>query len=500
MVAKSADSWDEFYSLRSRPKLKDYSLEEIQRIINSGSISDRIKLSRNYYEKDGFYKRLILHYATLLKYNGLLIPNPGYGKELSTGPNQKKYWEAMNFIEGLGLSELLTRISLRALVDGCYYGIVLNMDKKNFVLMDLPTTYCTSRFTDSKGNDIIEFDVRYFYTIMDEEAQDEALKAYPKFISSYFRKYDKGKVTSNWIALPSEMGVCFAFSNDMQPLLMSVIPATIQYDDAVDTERMRDAEEIRKIIVQKIPHLNDGQLVFEPDEAVEMHAGAVEMMRGNANLSILTTYADVDAIVSKTSADNATNSIEKMMQNIYATGGASSQLFAPTGGQALGTSITNDMALMMMLATKYSRFITFILNSLFANSNLTFSYEILPITWYNQSDYITDALKLAQSGYSFLLPGIAMGLSQLSLVNVKSLENDVLKLGEVLLPLSTSYTQSGSESAKQAEDEEEAKEQTKTQQVDPEKKGPGAPEKDLEDKAEKTIQNENAIDNQGGSK
>jgi hypothetical protein len=81
---------------------------------------------------------------------------------------------------------------------------------------------------------------------------------------------------------------------------LSVIPATIDYDEAVVTERERDLEEIRKIIVQKIPHLTDGRLLFEPDEALEIHNGTVGMLRGNKNLSVMTTYADVEAIASKT--------------------------------------------------------------------------------------------------------------------------------------------------------------------------------------------------------
>ena len=264
---------------------------------------------------------------------------------------------------------------------------------------------------------------------------------------------------------------CFPFFDDGRPLFLNVIPATVQYDDAVETERERELEEIRKIIVQKIPHLNDGQLLFEPEEAVEIHKGTVGMMKGNKNLSILTTYADVDAIISKTSAENVSTSLEKMLQNVYSEAGASAQLFAPTGTQALSTSITNDISLMMILANKYSRFITQIINLLFSNSNITFKYSILPISLYNRSDYITDTLKLAQSGYSFLLPALASGLSQRELINIKSLENDVLKLNEVLVPLSSSYTQSSNEV--------------------------GAPEKKDEDKAVKTIQNEDAIDHQG---
>jgi len=182
--------------------------------------------------------------------------------------------------------------------------------------------------------------------------------------------------------------------------------------------------------------------LFEPDEALEMHAGAVGMMKGNKNISVLTTYADVDAVVSKTSSEATNTALEKSLQNVYSRASVSGQLFAPTGSQALSISITNDMSLMMILANKYSRFVTYIINFLFANSNINFKYSILPVSWYNVSQYITDTLKLAQSGYSYLLPAIAAGLSQKDLINVKKLENDALDLSILLIPLASSYTQS----------------------------------------------------------
>jgi hypothetical protein len=94
---------------------------------------------------------------------------------------------------------------------------------------------------------------------------------------------------------------------------LEIIPATIDYDDAVDINKERNLEEIRKIIVQKIPHLQDGALLFEPPEAEVMHSGAVNMMKGNKNISVLTTYADVDAIVSKAASEATTNSLEKSL-------------------------------------------------------------------------------------------------------------------------------------------------------------------------------------------
>ena len=470
MIAKNEQSWNSNYS-NGTSRTRDYSLEEIKQIINSSSLASQQKLSRNYFDKNGFYKRIILYYATILTYSGLLIPNPSFGKQLSSPHISKRYYAALDYIDKINLAEMLTRMSIRALIDGSYYGIIQTLTKDKLILFDLPSSYCRSRYVDIYGNDIIEFDVRYFQTIIDQDARKEALNTYPKIVANYFKQYDKGKVTSPWVKLPTDIGVCFPFFDDGRPLFLNVIPATVQYDDAVETERERELEEIRKIIVQKIPHLNDGQLLFEPEEAVEIHKGTVGMMKGNKNLSILTTYADVEAIISKTSAENVSTSLEKMLQNVYSEAGASAQLFAPTGTQALSTSITNDISLMMILANKYSRFITQIINLLFSNSNITFKYSILPISLYNRSDYITDTLKLAQSGYSFLLPALASGLSQRELINIKSLENDVLKLNEVLIPLSSSYTQSSNEV--------------------------GAPEKKDEDKAVKTIQNEDAIDHQG---
>jgi hypothetical protein len=63
--------------------------------------------------------------------------------------------------------------------------------------------------------------------------------------------------------------------------------------------------------------------LFEPDEALEMHQGAVGMTKKNKNMTVLTTYGDVDAIVSKTSADNSDSMLTRMEQNIFAQGGVS---------------------------------------------------------------------------------------------------------------------------------------------------------------------------------
>ena len=474
MIATSDNTYGTLGTSRARylERIRDYTPEKIERIITSGSLAEQQALSRNFFYKDGYYKQIIIHYATLLKYAGLLIPNPSLGKKLSTSHISKRYYNALDYVEKMNLPVFLTDCATRALIDGCYYGVIVQLDKQNFSVLDLPSGYCKTRYKDLNGDDLIEFDVSYFNSIVDSTAKEQALASYPKFIRDAYKKWQKQKSSNSWVIIPSDIGICFPFF-DGRPLFLSVIPASLEYDDAIQTERDRDAEEIRKILVQKIPHLQDGRLLFEPDEAAEMHAGAVGMLKGNKNISVLTTYADVDAVVSKTTGESTSKTLEQIEKNIYAQAGVSGQIFSSTGSSTLDASIKNDIALMMYLANKFSRFITNSINRIYGNTNITFKYQILPVSIHNMDKFVDQSFKLSGSGYSYLLPVVALGLSQRDIVNLKELENDVLKLGEKLIPLSSSYTQSSDNPT-------------------------GRPKLDDSEKAEKTIKNEESLDNQAG--
>lgn len=460
---------------------RQYTEEEIDRILTSGDYNAKVKLSRDVCARDGIYKSLLIYYATLLKYVGILIPNPSFGVNLSTDHVRKRYNAAVAYVDKMNLPVFLTDCAFKALRDGSYYGIRTSLEgnKKGFCAFDLPPAYCRTRFKDLEGNSIVEFNISYFLSITDEAERKSALSVYPEFIQSAWRRYRKGKLSDPWVIVPSENGICFPFF-DGTPYFLGVVKQALRYDDAIELDKERNLEEIRKILVQKIPHLTDGRLLFEPDEAAEMHSGAVQMLKGNKNLSVLTTYTDVDSIVSKTTADTtADNTIQKMYQNIYSQAGTSAEVFASTGSSTLQSAIKKDIALMMALANKFARWVTSVINDLHGNSNITFRYMILPVSYQNESDYIADAFKLAGSGYSFLLPAVAQGFSQKELGNIKDLENQILKLDTKLKPLSSAYTQSGSE-GKGATDEG------------------GAPPKDDSEKADKTLQNEKSLDNQAG--
>lgn len=480
MIATNKASYNHWNSyarnpVRYRGIYKDK--EKVERIIEGNSLAEQRALSEAYFEKEGFYKRIIVHYATLLKYMGILIPSVGYGQKISAENNKKKYYKALSYVEKMKLPTFCIHCGLQVLIYGCYYGIIQRADKEVFSIMDLPWDYCRTRFKDAYGNDIVEFNLQYFNTILDEDDRKACLKTFPKFVAKEYKKLGKTR-TDNWIFLPTDIGIYFSLAEKESPFFLSVIPATIDYDDTVADERIGQQEEIKKLIVQKVPHLTTtGELLFEPPEAEVMHRGAVEMLSGNQNLSVLTTYCDVDAVVSRT-VENATNNyIDKMITNIFNEAGVSRELFAAQSNLALEYSLKNDINLMMMLANKIGNFVTNIINNIFGNNSLFFKYKFLPISIFTEDKFIDNSFKLGGMGYSLLMPALAMGLSQRDIIDLKDLENDVLNITDKLIPPQSAYTQS---------------------ENGVEEKKRGGQEKDNSDKAEQTEKNIKAIENQGG--
>ena len=218
---------------------RDYSLEEVEQIVESGDIDKQIDLSRNYFRKDGLYKRVLLHYATILNYTGILIPSPAFGKNLSEDFIKKKYFKAMDFVDGVGLPQLFFEWALVALRDGCFYGVIQQVDNKSLSVLTLPAKYCASRFKDQYGNDVIEFNVEYFDSLRTKEQRRAAMKVYPKEVVNWYNRYKRGKVKTKWVYIDTSSSICLPFI-DGHPSFLHVIPAVINYEAAVKTDRERD--------------------------------------------------------------------------------------------------------------------------------------------------------------------------------------------------------------------------------------------------------------------
>ena len=439
MVATS-DTVFQKYGYRSETA-RQYTKERIDWIIQYGDPISKRNLSQHYFYTNGIYQQIILYYQTLLRYSWLLMPKVAQGKTMTSGTLQKKYFDAIDFVEKINIPRYCLQFMMDVLRDGGYYGLIIAEDKNTLTILDLPFNYCKTRYKDFAGNDIIEFNLFYFHTIFDEKERLATLATYPQYIQEQYTLLENGTLSDPWIKISSDSGICFpSFGN--QPMFLSVIPSIYNFEEYTELEKERDANEIKKLIIQKIPYnANTNEFLFEPEEAEIIHKGTVEMMKNNKNFDVLTTYAEVEVVGSESVAENVSkNNLEKVLAGVYERAGVSSNLFATDGNLSLGHSINKDIALMMQFAIKYSNFITNLVNRHFSTTDISFQFTILPITYDNQVEYLDQQMKLLPNGYSLLLPWIAMGFTQGTLDALKDLENNVLDLPSKLIPPMNSNT------------------------------------------------------------
>lgn len=483
MIAKSKESYIKSNAREPAQNNRfraDYTKEEIHRVITDGSAVEQAKLSEYFFTISGVYKRIVLHYATFLTYSWVLVPHiKKFTDKLKDKKNQKVYFDASEFCSSFGIERKCAQFAKKVLVEGGYYGLIYD-NGENVAIQDLPFEFCRSRYKNSQDVDIIEFDVRFFDTIRETDHRNRVLKTYPKCIQKGYVAYKRGK-DDPWIYIPAEIGIYFTLFEE-RPFFLDLIPLIDDLEDYKEMDKERNLLSLKRIIVQESPH--DGMnLVFEPEELEGMHEGIIEMLVNTQEADVISSYNKIHLLDLSSTGTGETTELQAAQQLIYDSAGVSKELFSATTEAGINFSLNNDLSMMMVLGQSFAHFFTALLNNKFGNRRLSFKLLVLPISFYNAYDYTSKAKDLAAFGYSFLTPILSTGIDQTNLADLKSLENDVLDLDEVLKPLQSAYTQSGKTNAITAQ-AGKAAEQTKTTTADKEESEEKEKEKDNSDKQE----------------
>ena len=286
-------------------------------------------------------------------------------------------------------------------------------------------------------------------------------KGYKDFLAKKLKPDFSGD-TAGWYMLDPDFGFKLSLNDEDIPLMASVIPAIIDLDEAQALDRKKMAQKLLKIIIQKMPIDKNGDLIFDPEEAQQLHNNAVRMLSRAIGLDVLTTYADNEA-------------------------GISQMQFNTDGNIALEKSIENDAAMMSVLCDQFSDLMQqLIINFNKSPKKIYYEVQILPTTIYNYKDLSKLYKEQTQMGYSKMLPQIALGLSQSSILANAFFENDLLNLVTVFVPPLTSNTMNADALAQQ----QTGRRNTGITAIkDSEDSQAGRPEKSDDEKSTKTLQN-----------
>ena len=275
-------------------------------------------------------------------------------------------------------------------------------------------------------------------------------------------------------------------------MLINAIPHILDLDAAQDLDKQKQMQRLLKIIVQKLPLDKNSDLVFDVEEARDIHNNAVGMLRRAIGVDVLTTFAEVDSInMSDNTTVTSVDDLEKNERSVYNALGVSQNLFNTDGNVALEKSILNDESNMRTLLLQFNMFFNTVISHVNHKNKkkYNFRFYMLETTQYNYKEMAKLYKEQTQLGFSKMLPQIALGHSQSFILNSIAFENEILHLHEIMIPPLMSSTMSSADVLGNRNQSNTSQTQKTTE--DSNNTG-GRPEKADDQKSEKTIKNKEA--------
>lgn len=451
---------------RAQPRFSDK--EQILRAI-MGYDYDFLRQVSNFFSvASGIYQRLCKYLANMYRFDWYITPyfpehkNPKAiemmaGNRELTKEEQKnvdKFFEALDYMDNFEVKKKFQDITLKVIKNGVYYGYLVDA-KDRMMIQELPIKYCRSRF-DHLGKPTVEFNLQYFDSeFKDEEARKQVFKLFPEEFKKAYDRWKKGKVepifeqgSECWHLLDVDRAFKInggGGAGDI-PMLIAVIPALLELEDTQDLAAKKLQQELVKLVIQKLPLDKNDEMVFDPDEAREIHNNAVRMVANAIGVDVLTTFAEVaveslsdtgQSSVAKTVLDSAKN-------NVFDEAGVSQMQFNSENSISLEKSILNDEASLYNMVLQLERLLNDIMDLKFNNrKKCWFKVQILSTTIYNYKEMSKLYKEQTQLGFSKMLPQVALGQSQSSILANVKFENEMLQLWDLFIPPLMSSTMSG---------------------------------------------------------
>ena len=455
-------------------------------------------ISDFFYAASGIYQTVCNYFAFLYRYDWYIYPE-NVKESAKSEKVIEEYTKILSYLDSSYIKKMCGDIALKVVKYGCYYAYLIDTPR-GAQLQELPFEYCRTRYS-INGSPAIEFNMAFF----DEKFHDvgyrmKVLKMFPDEFQKGYALYKQGKLVDDesiswdseyrrhygWYLLDPGLTVKFNLNGSDIPIFINSLPAILDLDAAQELDRKKQMQKLLKILVQKLPMDKNGDLIFDVDEARDIHNNAVAMLRRAIGVDVITTFADVESIdISDKNTSTSTDDLEKVERTVYNSLGISRNLFNTDGNLSLEKSILDDESTMRNLLLQFNIFFDRIVDKKSSNKKYNFRFVMLETTQYNYKDLAKLYKEFTANGQSKFMPAIALGHLQSSVLNLAYFENEILDLPMLMIPPLMSSTMNG-------QDILGTRNQTKQNNSDNTREV-GRPEKPDSEKSEKTIQNKESM-------
>lgn len=360
-------------------------------------------------------RRLINYLASLPDFSVYkVIPNISMLEDPDGDSVLKDYEDVCRFVRAMDLELDLFKMLVIAWREDCAYFFPVEDEDGSTLLFPLDAQYCKVSGVGYNGLYHVAYDFSFF-----NGTNSFYLDIWPKEFKQKYTKYQADS-SLRWQQLDDAR--CFKINLDQPELVLSPLASLFEsIIDLIDLQSLtsvKDALEIYKLLVMRIPMLNSNN----PDDmaisltlAKNFYNKAVELLP--EEIGCILSPMPVDSVSFDKNATSDTDAISDAYSNLMSNAGVSQIMDSSrlTGQSAVKASMLCDV----MFATKgiiqqINAFVNERIKLKFPSTQMIFKYT--DVTAYTKADRIAELQKACEFGLPFKLE-LAMMLGQDPLEN-----------------------------------------------------------------------------------
>lgn len=429
-------------NIRETPRFYLYNRDDIQKYLSNPYIYEKqLRQAVIYmYTASSHFRRLIQYFTRLTDFSYVISPHKIDPRRVAASTVNRNYRKVINALSSMNIKTQFAKVLTVCLREDVFYGTFLTTDD-NITIQQLPSDYCS--ITTIEGNVFnVTFDFSYFDT------RHDILDTYPEEFKVKYNLYQKNRSTMKWIELDCPKSFAIKCNTDILthavPPFVGILREVYDLEDYKGLKMTRTALENYAMLDMRLPLDDEGEWGIDYDKAVEFWRNLDDVLP--PEIGTVLSPMPINKISFERSKTGDIDNVSEAEKNLFTSAGVSSLLFNNdrASGSALALSIKVDQGITYGIVKSIEDVINRFIQSYDYGRN--FKVTFLDCSEFNRKELGDQYLKAAQFGLpTIMMYAASQGLGQEEFDSMNFLENDVLKLKEVLIPLLSSTQMSSSD-------------------------------------------------------
>ena len=442
------------------------------------NLKDCIILSNTLYSTNRIYQQLIDYLVDMFYWRTVSVPRrvKKTEKKYSKEEYKKMYHKMVEIVDGFNVSTNFPKILVELFKNGRVFLYAMgDKNSKTVSIIILPNEYCATSVETQHGTTQIVFDCSFFDSIAVNERERRIV--FDLFPDEFEEIYNESKKNmTSWQPLNPKFSTCLSMNSIGFPTFLNVFYDLIDYKTYKINELDRNTNVLERLVTQEIDLEKTG---LELPEIIELHESIAELVDRNGTTT-LTSVGKLDVKQLQEELGQKNEALATAYKGVYDNAGFNYEIFGGDSAESIDISNKRDRNFVWRYVEQLVNFYNLAANNIYNFGDYQLSFRVLPISPYDEKEKLEMYRANATLGVGVVDLIVASGIKQVDIESTLELEEN-LNLVSRLMPLQSSYVQSGSSSSsstnskdsKNKDSEEKEQEGSNTEDVQKDKNNPG---------------------------